>query len=174
MTKKFDLERAISRTLKRYHIQRPSPGEWAFVMAKTFVPGLHRNSTYLNLDRLEILLHEYIYVSYIYGQYISIIDFCRLAGIARQTFYDWIHGKSRKDNEQAKRIIESLREERNISIQYALESPSRCLGALAVLRHECNWTQESITDFADTNGLICADPQSVKDRYRAVADSENA
>ena len=174
MTKRFNLEKAISRTLKRYNIQHPSPGEWAFVMAKTFVPGLHRNSTNLNLDKLEILLHEYIYASYIYGQYISIIDFCRLAGIARQTFYDWIHGKSRKDNEQAKRIISTLKEERSISISNGLDDPKRVLGALATLRHECSWTKERIEDFADMHGLICANPQSVKERYRAVADSENA
>lgn len=168
MTKKFDLEKAISRTMKRYNIQHPSPGEWSFILCKTFVPGLHRNSTNLNLDKLELLMHQYVYVSYVYGQFISIIDFCRLAGIARQTFYDWIHEKSRKGNGQAKRIISTLKEERNISIQNALNNRKKCLGALALLRHEFAWTQESITDFADANGLICADPQSVKERYRAV------
>lgn len=174
MRYRFDLEKGITKVMKRYGIKNPTASEWNYLLTKTYVPGIFKNATKIDLDRLELLLQQYVYVCYLRSQLVSFYGFSKLSGISRQTLYDWIHEKSRKGNVQAKRIIESLREERNISIQYALESPSRCLGALAVLRHECNWTQESITDFADTNGLICADPQSVKDRYRAVADSENA
>lgn len=176
MSRIFDLERAITKVMRKYGIERPTAAQWNFVLTKTHVPGIHKNATRINLDRLELLLHQYILISYLHDQFVSVYGFCKLSGISREVIYGWsrVNAKSRKGCRQAQSILTTLKEERAVSIANSLETTSRCLGAIALLRHEYAWTQEKIEDFADMHGLICADPQSVKERYRAVADSENA
>lgn len=172
MRNKFNLEIAISRIMKRYRIRYPTAGQWSFVLSRVHVPGLYINPQKINLDTLEMLLHDYVYQCYLHNQIVSICGFSKLAKISRQTLFDWHCGKSRRDNEQAKRIYETLKDERLTSIQGALDSPSRCMGALALLRHECNWTGERLEDFADAHGLIHTDSVNVAERYKAVCENE--
>ena len=174
MAYKFNLGHAIQRIMRKYGIERPTAAQWTFILNRVHVPGLFKNSKVINLDRLEILSNQYIYNCYLFNQYVTVYGFCKLANVSRETLYGWIRGKSRKGDLQARRIVQTLKEERSISIQGGLDDPKKCLGALALLRHEFAWTQEKIDDFADMHGLICTDHQSAKDRYRAVADSENA
>lgn len=169
MAYRFDLEKGIQRTMRKCGIKNiSSTSEWNYVLNKTFAPGIHKNCTRLDLDKLEVLAHKYIFVCYIYGQCVSLHGFSLLAGISRQTFYDWYSGKSRRDNMQTARIFVALREERCISVMNALDSPTKVLGALATLRHECSWTKEPIENFVDEYGLIQPSKQSVLERYKAV------
>ena len=168
MAYRFDLETAISRTMQKYGIERPTAAQWNFVLTKIHVPGIHRNATRINLDRLQILLHDYVLSCYLHDQYICLYGFCRLADVSRETLYGWCRGKSRKDDLKAQEIIRILKEERAISIQAGLNDAKRCLGALGILKHEYAWTQENISDFADANGLIQPSKQSVSERYKAI------
>ena len=172
MAYKFNLERALAKTMKRYHIEHPSSGEWNFILSKTYVPGIHKNATRINLDRLEALSNDYILACYTHDQYITTYGFCVLADISRESIYGWIRGRARKDDMQAKRILESLKEERELSLQNGLDNPSRCLGALGVLRHEFAWGKECIEAFADAHGLIHTDSVIVAERYKAVCENE--
>lgn len=168
MAYKFDLERAIERTMQKYGIERPTAAQWTFILNRVHVPGLFKNSKVINLDRLEILSNQYIYNCYLHNQYVTVYGFCKLANVSGETLYGWIRGKSRKDDLQARRIVQTLKEERAISIQGGLDDPRRCLGALGILRHEYAWTKEKIEDFADMHGLICTDSRAVSERYKAV------
>ena len=169
MAYKFDVERAIKRTMRKCGIKNiSSTSEWNYILSETQVPGIHKNCTRLDLDKLEVLAHKYIYVCYIYGQYISLHGFSLLAGIARQNFYDWYSGKSRRDNMQTARIFVALREERCISVMNGLNDPKKVLGALATLRHECSWTKEPIENFVDQHGLIQPSKQPISERYKAI------
>lgn len=168
MAYRFDLETAISRTMQKYGIERPTAAQWTFILNRVHVPGLFKNSKVINLDRLEILSNQYIYNCYLFNQYVTVYGFCKLANVSRETLYGWIRGKSRKGDLQARRIVQTLKEERSISIQGGLDDPKKSLGALALLRHEFAWTQENISDFADANGLIQPSKQSVSERYKAI------